>query len=133
QRWRTWLHAMGRGPAAHPGFGGHVAVRAARVAGSAPDDRGGWWWMKQLGALVLAVSLVVGAALVRGAIAGGDGGSTGDGELTVVCPPELEDACAVLSGDVEVRFEPPRPPRPGSRRAIPTRSPTAPATRCGSR
>lgn len=61
--------------------------------------------MKQLGALVLAVSLVVGAALVRGAIAGGDGGSTGDGELTVVCPPELEDACAVLSGDVEVRFE----------------------------
>lgn len=59
--------------------------------------------MKQLAAVALAAAMVGGAVAVRGLI---DDDNGSDGEITLICPTELEDACRAASGDVAVRAEP---------------------------
>ena len=66
--------------------------------------------MKRLGALVIAVALVVGAVLIRRAIddpgKGGTTGSSSGGSASLVCAPEVADACSGLA-DTRVTVEDP--------------------------
>jgi hypothetical protein len=64
--------------------------------------------VKAVAALAAAVGLIVAAILIRDALDDdGDsaGGSSAGSGTTVVCPPELADACAELEDDVTVRLE----------------------------
>jgi hypothetical protein len=61
--------------------------------------------VKALLALAAAAALVLAAVLVRGAI-DDDDSSAAAGDLTVICPPELEGACGAIAGGVQVRVEP---------------------------
>ncbi len=64
--------------------------------------------MKAVAALAAAVGLIVAAILTRDAIDDdGDsaGGTSAGSGTTLVCPPELADACAELEDDVTVRVE----------------------------
>ncbi|MGH9113855.1 MAG: hypothetical protein ACRDZN_16385 [Acidimicrobiales bacterium] len=60
--------------------------------------------MKAVAALGGALALVIAAVVARGMLDDDDGSAAG-GDVTVVCPPELEDACGALGGDVTVRIE----------------------------
>jgi hypothetical protein len=64
--------------------------------------------VKAVAALGAAVALIVAAILARDALDDdGDsaGGSSAGPGTTLVCPPELADACAELEDDVTVRVE----------------------------
>lgn len=64
--------------------------------------------MKAVAALAAAVGLIVAAILTRDAIDDdGDsaGGTSAGSGTTLVCPPELADACTELEDDVTVRVE----------------------------
>jgi Bacterial extracellular solute-binding protein len=64
--------------------------------------------MKAVAALAAAVGLIVAAILIRDALDddGDSAGGTSAGRgTTLVCPPELADACAELEDDVTVRVE----------------------------
>ena len=59
--------------------------------------------MKQVLAALGAVALVAAALAVRGLIEGDDGGG---GDATVVCPPELAEACQAMGGGTTVVVQP---------------------------
>jgi hypothetical protein len=61
--------------------------------------------VKALLALAAAAALVLAAVLVRGAI-DDDDSSAAVGDLTFICPPELERICGELRGGPQVRIEP---------------------------
>ena len=63
--------------------------------------------MKAVAALAAAVGLIVAAILTRDALDddGDSAGGTAGSGTTLVCPPELADACAELEDDVTVRVE----------------------------
>jgi len=61
---------------------------------------------RRLLALVASIALVGVAFVIRGrGDDGGGGGSDGDDGTTLVCPPELADACRAAAGDRTVRIE----------------------------
>jgi len=60
--------------------------------------------VRAIAALGGAVALVIAAVVARGML-DGDGESAAGGDITVVCPPELEGPCGSLGGDATVRIE----------------------------
>lgn len=59
--------------------------------------------MKTLAAVAGAALLIVAAVVVRGALdEDSSGGGAGAGDISVVCPPELADACGMLEADTRV-------------------------------
>jgi hypothetical protein len=60
--------------------------------------------VRAIAALGGAVALVIAAVVARGML-DDDGGSAAGGDITVVCPPELEGPCGSLGGDATVRIE----------------------------
>jgi hypothetical protein len=68
--------------------------------------------VKRLGAIVGAVALVVVALVVRGRLAGSDGGSgsgrrASGGDPVVACTPELADVCTALAEAGAIAADPP--------------------------
>jgi len=60
--------------------------------------------VRAIAALGGAVALVIAAVVARGML-DDDGRSATGGDITVVCPPELEGPCGSLGGDATVRIE----------------------------